>query len=631
MRLNPERSGKRLDGRQRDVSLTTFYAADVGSMKAAPIGEFLLGEAQLLAQATNVCGQHTAKRCVGPVAPVTGHFAHIIARSAKAGLQPRSSSPRRRRSTLGVRASVIAARAEPDIAEPPENRGTALDSTGARPWGGAPAAMKFLIDTNILISLEPTSSAAIEPGAREAAEVARMIQQSGNTIVVHPHVLADIARDHDLQRRAHREYVLGKYPTLDGAPPITAADEAVLGVAAAASNDWVDNHLLVAVARDAVDYVITQDNAIHARAGRLGIADRVLTTADALMMLRALFPTTPTPPPAVRSVRAHTLIQSDPIFDSFRDDYADFDSWLRRCKLQDRPTWVIDGDRGLAAVCIAKSERDAGHGMAGNILKVCSFKVSESRVGARFGELMLKTIFVYAHENAFEWIYVTVFEKHEWLIALLKQFGFDQSAERTKLGELVMTKPTRPTADPAAAAPLDYAIRFGPCRWSWDCANVWIVPIQPRFEQVLFPERQEQAALFSGMQPSGNAIRKAYLCRAPLRVIEPGDVLAFYRSTDSQGIRTLGVVENWIASTDPERILQFVSRRTVYSMADIKAMASGEREVLAIRFRQVLHEFHEIPYTDLRAANVVAGPPQTIVRARPEGLPWLIARLPPSR
>jgi hypothetical protein len=111
--------------------------------------------------------------------------------------------------------------------------------------------------------------------------------------------------------------------------------------------------------------------------------------------------------------------------------------------------------------------------------------------------------------------------------------------------------------------------------------------------------------------------------------LQPGDVLAFYRSTDLQGIRTLGVVENWIASPDPARIQQFVARRTVYSMDRIQSMTSGEREVLAIRFRQVLHDFPEISLNDLKTASVVAGPPQTIVRARPAGLPWLMARLAP--
>jgi len=497
-------------------------------------------------------------------------------------------------------------------------------------WALSPAAMKFLIDTNILISLEPTSATVIEPGARESAEVARRIQESNNRVVIHPHVLADIARDGDQQRRAHREHVLQKYPVLDGAPQVTASDEVVLGAAVVGSNDWVDNHLLVAVARDAVDYLITQDQAIHTRAGRLGISDRVLTTADALTMLRALFPTTPAPPPAVRHIKTHELDQNDPIFGSFRTDYADFDDWLRKCKREDRPTWVIDGEGGIAAVCIAKAERSTHHGMHGSVLKVCSFKVSESHQGARFGELLLKTLFAYAHENSFDWTYVTVFEKHEWLVALLQDFGFRALTERTTCGELVMTKPARPSPTITATTPLDYAIRFGPARWSWDCANVWVIPIQPRFEQILFPERQEQAAMFSGSQPSGNAIRKAYLCHAQLRTLQPGDVLAFYRSTDSQGIRALGVVENWIASPDPERIQQFVARRTVYSMASIQSMTTGDREVLAIRFRQVLHEFPTIPYNDLRTAGVVAGPPQTIVRARLEGLPWLMSRLAPS-
>jgi GNAT superfamily N-acetyltransferase len=318
--------------------------------------------------------------------------------------------------------------------------------------------MKFLIDTNILISLEPTSDTTIEPGAQEATEVARLIQQSGNRIVVHPHVLTDIARDRDQQRRTHREHVLKKYPVLDGAPQLTAADVAVLGASTSGSNDWVDHHLIVSVARDAVDYLVTQDHAIHTRAGRFGIGDRVLTTSDALAMLRALFPTTPAPPPAVRSVKAHKLDKDDPIFESFRADYVGFDDWLRRCKLDDRPTWVIDGPNGLAAICIAKPEHEATHGMSGNILKVCSFKVSAAHVGARYGELLLKAVFTYAHENDFDWTYVTAFEKHAWLLALLEEFGFRAAPDRTKLGELVMTKPARPSLATAETSALEYTV-----------------------------------------------------------------------------------------------------------------------------------------------------------------------------
>lgn len=491
--------------------------------------------------------------------------------------------------------------------------------------------MKFLIDTNILISLEPTSGAAIEAGAAEAAEVARLIQQSNNTIFIHPLVVADIARDRDAVRRAHREHILRKYPELPKPPQLTAADVSALGATAEGSNDWVDNHLLVAVARDAVSYLVTQDNGIHAKAARLGLSERVLTTADAASMLRLLFPTTPNPPPAVRSIQPHELRQADPIFDSFRTDYPDFDAWLRRCKLDGRPTWVIDRDGSHAAVCIAKSESDAGHGMTGRILKVCSLKVSDSHLGARFGELLLKTIFGYANENGFDWIYLTVFERHAWLIGLLQEFGFRSSSQASSLGELVLVKALRPRDEDEALSPYEYTVRFGPCRWSWNAQNTWIVPIQPRYETILFPERQEQTAMFAGAQPYGNAIRKAYLCSAQLRGFTRGDVLLFYRSMDSQGIRTMGVVEDHLASADPDQIQQFVARRTVYSMENIVAMASDGKEVLAIRFRQVLHDFTAVSSADLINERVLAGPPQTIVRARAEGLPWLISRLSPSR
>jgi hypothetical protein len=487
--------------------------------------------------------------------------------------------------------------------------------------------MKFLIDTNILISLEPAGASEIEVGATEVAEVAKLIQQSRNQVVVHPLVLADIARDANAPRRQHRQHVLGKYSVLDAPPQLTADDEAALGIAPPGSNDWVDNHLVVAVARDSVDCVITQDQGIHRKAAKLGLADRVLTTRDALTMLRALFDTVPTPPPAVRVTKAHNLDERDPIFESFRADYPGFDIWLRKCKLDGRPAWTIDGQPGLAAMCIVNPETDSCYGMNGKILKICSFKVSEAHIGARLGELLLKAVFKYAHENAFDWLYVTAFEKHAWLLALFHDFGFVDAPNRSPRGELVLIKPTRPDGAGDGMSALDYAIRYGPFYWSRNIARAWVVPIQPRYDSVLFPERQEQASLFAGRLPFGNAIRKAYLCRSPVRGITPGDVMAFYRSETSKSIRTLGIVENWITSHEPEKISQYVARRTVYSMQEITVMCSAKRPVLAIRFRQVLHEFHEIPLGELKASNVLRGPPQSIVRILPERIAWLMDRV----
>lgn len=488
--------------------------------------------------------------------------------------------------------------------------------------------MKFLIDTNILISLEPAGAAAIEPRALEAAEIARLIQESANQVVVHPTVLIDLDRDDDADRRRHREHVLAKYPKLADPPQLTAEYVTILGRATPKSNDWVDNHLLVAVARDAVDCLVTQDQGIHRKAARLGITDRVLTVQDALAMLRALFQTQPSPPPAVVVTKSHNLDEKDPIFDSFRCDYPGFDDWLRKCKLAGRDTWVIKGSNGgLAAVCIVKTEAEAAYGMSGKILKICTFKVSEAYLGVRFGELLLKAVFLYAFENEFEWIYLTAFEKQAVLLAMLQAFGFDAHGTPTKLGELVLTKPGRPPDGRVSASPLEFAVRYGPCHLQWEGVTVWVVPIQPRWDRVLFPDRQEQTAMFQGQLPFGNALRKAYLCRSPVRTIREGDVLAFYRSETSQSVRTLGIVEGFVTSKDAAVIGRYVGRRTVYSMDEIAGMCAASRPVLALRFRQSLRPFDEVGLYELKTGGALKAAPQSIVRLSKEAAQWLRSRV----
>src|SRR5262249_24119998 len=151
-----------------------------------------------------------------------------------------------------------------------------------------------------------------------------------------------------------------------------------------------------------------------------------LSSADALAVVRSLFPVAPPPPPAVERVIAHELDGDDPIFDSFRADYRpDFDGWLRRSKLEHRPAWIIRNPNGtLAAMTIIKAEEDQPYGLSCRVLKICSFKVSDGARGFRFGELLLKSIFGYAFSNPFDNIYVTAFDKYAELTELFEDFGF---------------------------------------------------------------------------------------------------------------------------------------------------------------------------------------------------------------
>jgi L-amino acid N-acyltransferase YncA len=488
-------------------------------------------------------------------------------------------------------------------------------------------SISLLIDANILIPLEPTSPGDAEEGTEAVVELAHMAAETGSLLLVHPAVDADIQDDSDDQRRALRAMLVKKYPRLPDPPAVPVVWETVLGRPQKGSNDWVDNQLLAAVHADAVDYLVTQDRGLHRKARRLGLENRVADTAEAVSVLRGLFDMVPEPPPAVRHVRLHLVNANDPIFDSLRSDYPDFDSWLKGAKRQRRHTWVIDGIHGqLAAICVVKREGSGEHGLRGKVLKVCTFKVSEEYSGYRFGELLLKAVLEHARASSYRTVYVTVFEKHGALIDLLDEFGFESQGTRTALGELVLVKSLLPSSEDCATLnPLSFNRRYGPYGVKIRGVATFVVPIKPQFHRVLFPDAEDQISLWPGAHAFGNSIRKAYLCNAPIRAITPGANLLFYRSADIRAVTVLGVVEDTTVTRSATEAARFVGKRTVYSLREIEKLCTSP--VLAILFRQsrVLRE--PIPLKELIAQRVLTASPQSIRTVPKEATEWLEERL----
>jgi GNAT superfamily N-acetyltransferase len=409
---------------------------------------------------------------------------------------------------------------------------------------------------------------------------------------------------------------------------MSAALETVVGTAQPGTNDAIDNQLLTAVERDAVDYLVTSDTGIHAKARRAGLAARVVTPVEALAIVRNLFPPAPAVIPPVRHIKAHLLDETDPIFDSFRADYPEFDDWLRRCKRQHRDAWVVGASQQpLLALTILKREEPAEHGLAGSALKVCSFKVADRARGFRYGELLLRVVFEEAYRAGVQWVYVTVFDRQQDLIRLFSLFGLDQVEARTPLGELVFAKPVHPTDNERAALlPLPFHVRFGPRYVKTGGASLFIVPIRPEYHELLFPDVDPQAGLFPGETTFGNGILKAYLCHAPIRRLAAGDVLVFYRSGSRQA-RAIGVIEETMVSRAPDIISRFVGRRTVYKFGTIVTFCA-HAEVLAILFRQAESLKEWMTYEQLVANQVLAAPPQTILRvSQKRGVEWLTKRI----
>ena len=433
-------------------------------------------------------------------------------------------------------------------------------------------------------------------------------------------------RDKDETRRTARLELLGKYQWLEDPPKDFKLISHAIVPAEPGSNDEVDNDLLVAVAAPAVDYLITEDKNILRKASGLGLSERVITLKEAVEMLESLFDRPAAAPPSVEDVKPYLLDLSDRIWESFRLDYPGFDDWLRKCMLEHRQTWLIKGPKRYDAIAIVNKEARPPAAIRGRVLKLCSFKVSEESSGYKFGELLLKTIFRYATTNRYDWIFVEAFDRHASLIQLLELFGF-RAIQTSSKGELVLAKPMNRKASNEPLSGLDFNIRFGPEAIDWE-QDAFIVPIQPTFDELLFPDQQhgfEQSSLFAGDHPFGNAMRKAYLCHSNITKLVPGSILLFYRSADLRALTSVGVMEEAQRLSDPLEIATLVGRRTVYSFEQISDMA--RKPVLSILFRHARPIDPVIRLRDLVSAGVLKAAPESIVSVSESAKQWIVSRL----
>ena len=176
---------------------------------------------------------------------------------------------------------------------------------------------------------------------------------------------------------------------------------------------------------------------------------------------------------------------------------------------------------------------------------------------------------------------------------------------------------------------LDYHVKYGPWHYATNVQR-FIVPIEPKFHKILFPEADQQGQLRERgtLMPAGNSIQKAYLSRGGNRQIKPGDILCFYRSHDRRRLTVVGIAESTLVSKSHEAISDYVGKRSVYSPDQIRDMTEdGNREVLAILFRQSRILRSGPTDAQLREAQVWQAPTQSIMKVPPEGNVWLEANI----
>jgi len=490
---------------------------------------------------------------------------------------------------------------------------------------------KFLIDTNVFIGLEDNH--AVNPNA---SKLAQLCQKHSIDIYVHEATKDDIRRDRNLKRRNISESKLAKYQSIEN-PKGRLPDS--LGPIRNA-HDQVDVALLFALDIGAVDFLITEDRGIHTRAGRKnGLANQVLTIADAKAWVESNFAKTPIVLPHIESCAAHQIPKDDEIFESLREGYPDFDEWWKKCIGQHRQCWAAYIDDKLAGLIVYKDEAPDNTDAildGDKILKLCTFKVKPEYRGEKLGEQLLKMAFWFAQLNGYDLVYVTTFEEQQTLIRLLEFYGFKLTyTKENREGVYEKFFSRKPLPPASHKTPLDHSRTNYPRFSLSGNLKAFCIPIQGQFHRTLFPEISfgnelpllpelsltplEIYSKSSGGRTPGNTIRKVYISRSKIKKMSPADVLLFYLSKDdslkySQTITSVGVLERVSYVDDLESLIKLVAKRSVYSNTQLQGiMDQSNGHLLVLDFLLINHFSNPIElHTAVETKLFNSRPPQSI-------------------
>jgi predicted nucleic acid-binding protein len=436
--------------------------------------------------------------------------------------------------------------------------------------------MKILLDTNIIIHRETKG-----PINKDIGTLFWWIGKLRYQKCIHQVTVNEISSNQDLEAREAFLVKLKSYNCLPTVAPLRPEVQQISQKYDKTENDRNDSLLLNEVLSGRVDLLVTEDRSVHVKALELGIDSRVFTIDEFLEKV-----TTENPDqldyvvPSVKKEYFGNIDLKDPFFDSFKDEYPDFEAWFNR--KSDEMAYVCRSGQTIVAFLYLKLEGPSEPYYditptfaSGKRLKIGSFKVQSN--GFKLGERLLKIVFDNALHLSVDVIYVTLFEKrveHFRLIELLKEFGFGYWGIKESVAgkESVYLRDFSPVASEAFPRKT-FPFMSGRAR-------KFIVPIHPEYHTNLFPGsilRTESPTDFADNEPFRNAISKVYVSRSVNRSLKSGDVIVFYRTGErtpryySSVVTTLGIVESVNTSaTDSNSFISLCRKRSVYSEEELR-------------------------------------------------------------
>lgn len=442
---------------------------------------------------------------------------------------------------------------------------------------------KALLDTNIIIYSEDDK--ILDENIQDLFQLSRKYKID---CYFHKKSIVDISKDKKYRRKQIILSKIKKYPEL---PFYKKPDEEYFKICGKpkSQNDLIDDFILFSIKKGAADYLVTEDRGIFSKALKLNLEDRVFFVKEFCEFLRSnyelKFPTLPT----LERIKVKKLSLSDPIFDSIRRDYPEFNKWFKKISTEDREAWVSFSGKKISSICIF----DPNNSGYKEQMKICTFKVDDRHQGVKLGELLLQQAIRFAYFNKKEAAYVEIKKKEEndYLINWFASFGFQHDGERNvSLGipDSVMVKRTLPVSENIVETSniLEIDIKHFPYFVKPPYVDAFLIPIKPTYAKILFPDLESQLKIpgLEGILPCGNAIKKCYVCKSNTKKIKKGDLLFFYESERNKAVISSGFVEDIIISKMAKDIQKFIGKRSVYSDKNIKRMQDG-RDIIALKFR----------------------------------------------
>lgn len=438
--------------------------------------------------------------------------------------------------------------------------------------------MKVLLDTNIIIHREANKIYNLDIG-----QLFNWLDKLKYSKYIHPLTVEELNRYKDPTTLQTMNIKIESYNMLKHPAPLGERIIQVSKSVDTLDNDINDTQILNEVFENRVDILISEDKKIHTKAKLIGVSERVFKIQSFLEKVTAENPELVNYKVlAVKKVDFAEVDIKDKFFDTFRDDYAEFDSWFNS-KAED-PCYVCYSENNLTAFLFVKIENEDEN--YSNIipvfakkkrLKIGTLKVTGN--GYKIGERFLKTIFDNANQYKVEEIYVTVFNKRpeqEQLIEMLEEWGFyHHGVKTTKNGTEQVYVRTFGKTLPVNIENPKLTFPF----FSKE-TDKYIIKIEPVYHTELFPDSintREDKAKYTENEPHRNRISKVYISHSPDRHLKSGDIILIYRMGEttpkkySSTITTICIVEN--VKNNFKSFDEFFSacnRRTMISKEDLK-------------------------------------------------------------